>query len=250
MSYSGDLRHYNLTKDLFLKQGRIFVSERSGSSAKIIIEGRELKFFDKSNNFTIPVLCKMVNKDVKNYFEKNKSLKKFQIQPSVFFNLSEIERCLKTDIYAYDINACYWNIAKREGFISEKTYNYGLENKEARLIAIGNLNKKTLKGEILNGEIIEKTIDNPFENVWFFILNETFKMYNEVRNLVGENFISWNTDCVYVSNQCDLLLENYFKSKELTIKKEKIKLLEIKGNEVQYYNYKKEKVSSWFVGHK
>ena len=59
-----------------------------------------------------------------------------------------IENCfdnIKNVVYGYDINACYWNIAYREGIISEKTYKTGLESKEARLTAIGNLNKKTIE---------------------------------------------------------------------------------------------------------
>jgi len=247
MSYRGDLRHFYQTKDLFIAQGREFISERSGSTAKIIIEGRELRYFEKSNDLSIPTLCKMVIQDVKKFLKNNPNFDNLPNQKSIFFNISEIKRCLKTDVFGYDINACYWNIAKREGFISEKTYKIGLENKEARLIALGNLNKKVAKGNVENGVFSEEVFENPNGKIWYFIINEAYKMYLDIRNLVGKNFISWNTDCVYVSNEVDFLMEMYFKAKGLSIKKERIKLLEVKENEVLYYNYKKEKTSSWYL---
>jgi hypothetical protein len=117
--------------------------------------------------------------------------------------------------------------------------------KPARLVAIGNLKKKTFIS-VKQGDLFNKTtVENPLGIIWDLIILEVYQMYLDVRELVGSDFIAWYTDCIYVSRDHSKALKAYFDSKELTIKSEPIKLKDEGINHVTFYSYKKERDSIW-----
>lgn len=113
------------------------------------------------------------------------------------FREGDLEVNYEFDAYKIDINAAYWNEAKRI-FLSEKTYEAGkLVDKKHRLKALGALAVKTKKIVYEKGKEIEKTYTIKDYAKGFFdsaknICSLMYSMYNQNSNVFG----FW-VDCLF-----------------------------------------------------
>jgi len=170
-----------------------------------------------------------------------------------FFNAQFIER-VKTIPEKHnfiDINHCYWRTAYLLGYITEKVYQMGLQDKiskEARLQAIGHLNANKTEEIYIDGQLkISNDIANikfkmAYYNILAYIENLYIDtLYNSQPDSYENNYF-FMTDAFYVNsdytNNIKYILTNNgynFKEQQVISHLEGRKLI-VKGvKEKQYY---------------
>ncbi len=125
-----------------------------------------------------------------------------------------------------DINHAYWRIAYVKGFINEKTYIAGLDSdcKALRLATLSVLGREKKFDEYKNGQLVKTYISQKenieLKNVFKYIRLSCFNYMKEASELIGDDFYSWKTDCIYYrDNEKNVKkIQDYFDSKNLTYK--------------------------------
>lgn len=191
--------------------------------------GNQLFVHSKNSSFQSGLfLFGMVKKDFDNYLLKNPN-PVFIDNYKPAFNAENIDKNAK--VYSYDINHAYWRIAYINDYISENTYNHGLKlkNKNENMKQLYCMalsvqgNSKTLDGYIGDIKTGNKlTVDkNPTHRlIYANIRNLTHKVMDNLAYILGEDFISYNVDCISFKNPKNKTkVEDYFKNQNLTFKK-------------------------------
>lgn len=245
--FRGDLNRFKRLCELYKNQNRNFEIKQSGSVAIIILDNREMFFKEKNENKQIPILCKSVINDVRKWQTKNETIK-LESKKVVFHNKNNIKNNIGNIVVGYDIVSCYWEIAFRDNLISKKTYELGVENKSARTLAIGNLNKRTFKTTYKGSKEIKEIINSKYSSAYNYIIKEVQIMYNELKEIFKDEILSWRTDCIYLSNSTnEKQIEKYFETKSLKIKKSYVKIIECKKHKAIVQNIEKDKTIVWNV---
>jgi hypothetical protein len=143
------------------------------------------------------------------------------------------------DLIYVDINGAYWQTAHNLGIISDKLYLRGLDvGKIVRLAALGSLAKKKDIWKF-DGNDFKKmeTIKNPNENLWFAICKRVSDVMGQVVSAIGDDFVFYWVDGIYVKNTPEVLqtVLGKFIEQGYTSKFEKIPYIEFheKGFDVQ-----------------
>jgi len=113
------------------------------------------------------------------------------------------------DLIYIDINGAYWQTAHQLGIINDSLYVKGLEvNKVVRLAALGSL-AKTKDIWNYDGKDFKKTetIRSPNENLWFAICKRVSDVMSEVVNAIGDDFVFYWVDGIYVKNTAETLVK-------------------------------------------
>jgi len=111
------------------------------------------------------------------------------------------------DLIYIDINGAYWQTAHNLGIINDALYVKGLEvNKVVRLAALGSL-AKTKDIWKYDGKNLKKTetVRSPNENLWFAICKRVSDVMSEVVNAIGDDFVFYWVDGIYVKNKPEVL---------------------------------------------
>lgn len=144
-----------------------------------------------------------------------------------------------SDLVYIDINGAYWQTAHHLGIINDALYLQGLEiNKVVRLAALGSL-AKTKDVWKYDGKDLKKTetIRNPNENLWFAICKRVSDVMIEVVNKVGDDFVFYWVDGIYIKNKPEVVTLVYktFSDLGYTTKTEPIPFIKFheKGFDVQ-----------------
>ena len=125
-----------------------------------------------------------------------------------------------------DINHAYWRIAYIKGLINEKTYIQGLDSdcKALRLATLSVLGREKRFDKYKRGQLEKSFISQKenveLKNVFKFIRLSCFNYMKEASNLLGNDFYSWKTDCIYYrDNDANVeKIQSYFDEKNLTYK--------------------------------
>lgn len=245
MKYSGDMELFSKTKQFLMSKGRNFESEKSGNTGKIKIRNKTYFYFNKTTDSSIPNLCKSVTRDAKKWITENPTAKITDSKKVVHYNKKKLMNSLDSLVYGWDIKACYWSIAVREGYISEKTFHKGNTLKMARLQAIGNLNKSKFTFTQKEGVVTKEKIISETSVIWSLINDEIHNMYLDIKKIAGDDLLCWYTDCLYCSKDITKELTDYFKTKKLEIKQENIKIKSLGNNKVNYWSYKNNREMSF-----
>jgi len=106
---------------------------------------------------------------------------------------------------AIDVNHCYWRTAYLLGFITEFTYNKGIEKKEykdGRLIAIGTLGKILTVTKYVNGVKSEEYQDDrdyiKYGGFFWAVITKVHALLLELWTTLKEDFLMFLTDCVVI----------------------------------------------------
>lgn len=161
----------------------------------------------------------MVKRDVKNFIAENGSIVPYTELP---VNFSNVNFDYANKIIGLDIDNAYWSVAKLKGYISEKTFNKGLEQKEnmksIRLSCLSTLGKSRTyqvyeSGLYIGNEQLKE--DEDLQLVYKDVRFSTYGVMNEVSNELGNDFACWKTDCVFFKNtktnivQAKSIIESY-----------------------------------------
>jgi hypothetical protein len=121
------------------------------------------------------------------------------------------------EIYQIDIKSCYASILCNNNLITKETYEYISQlSKENRLAAIGMLAaKKNIfefdeSGNVANHIVIQSELSDYF----FYCVQETYRIMNECKQILGEHFLFIWVDAIYFSGNEDKAKEviDYFKN--------------------------------------
>jgi hypothetical protein len=166
----------------------------------------------------------MVRKDVKAYLQINKV--KLPIKYGQIEYNKELNEELFGKITATDLNHAYWRIAHNLGVISEKTYNKGLNDdfKAVRLAALSTMGANKKYQKMKNGKLLDeyKIVygDDALKDVYKLIRLTCYKYMNQVKKLLGKDFLCYKTDCIYyIDTQYNRkLVTKFFMEKDLYVK--------------------------------
>lgn len=149
----------------------------------------------------IPHICRRVLADVKKYLLTNP----MPIYDKVRFITRDYDPQLiktigvKDIVHEIDINKCYWTYAYNQKFISHKTFIEFLKNKEARLIALGNLAKTTTIIQHIEGKEVWRTSTASQYAAFFYnIICAIAEIYSQVNQNVGRKIFYFQTDAFLV----------------------------------------------------
>ncbi len=133
----------------------------------------------------------------------------------------------KEKVFEIDLTGAYWNFAFNEGHISEEVYKRGLEvRKTIRLIALGNLAKRTLELRF-DGEKYMPAYFRPSiltQDVFFHVSYLTDLLMRKLIVIANKDFLFYWVDAIFVQGERarDEVI-NYLESEQI-----KYKLIEIK----------------------
>ena len=166
----------------------------------------------------------MVRKDAKVYLKNNK-IKLPKKLPSIDYNKKIREDAFGV-ITSTDLNDAYWRIANNLGIITEATFIKGLKNefKAVRLAALSTMGREKKYTVIKKGDKTDKMHvikgDIEMANVYTLIRYTCFKYMNQVKKMLGKDFLAYKTDAIYY---CDTeenkkMVNDYFEQKNLVSK--------------------------------
>ncbi len=187
--------------DNYKQLKKSFKVRESANYIELITSTGQKIYQNKSKRFTGGLyLFGMVKKDIKNYLEENGEVEPYEELPVNYINTKfDYEK----DVIGMDINNAYWHVALLKGYITENTYEKGLEKeglKSIRLSSLSSLGKSRVYNVYENGEHKndEKVKTNEsLQNVYLDIRYSTYGVMREVARELGEDFCSWKTDCVF-----------------------------------------------------
>jgi hypothetical protein len=162
-----------------------FELHTKSSSIDLLWNERKNRFKKPRPNAKFLTLYAKVKKDAKIFFDSIESIadvKRMIGEVSYFqYDLDDyLSNKGKPDECIYiDISAAYWTKA-REVFLSEDTYEYGLNDKANRLKVLGALAAKTVIDKYENGvKTGSEVIRNPFADLFFLIQYQVDRVVNE-----------------------------------------------------------------------
>jgi hypothetical protein len=165
----------------------------------------------------------LVRNDAKKFLEIHDNIK----LPKKYAQIEYRQEIIKMDrVTGTDLNHAYWRIAYNLGIISENTYIKGLDDKfkSVRLAALSTLGANKKYQKIVDGEITDEYFivygDDNLQNVYRLIRFTCYKYMNEVKKLLGDDFIAYKTDCIYyIDTKANRKKVNtFFEMKDLLMK--------------------------------
>lgn len=163
------------------------------------ITGKELGYINKVRHYVKKL--DLITMFPKQYFEAD--VQYVECDP-------KLKNQVFTDIVEIDIDQAYWETARLLGVISEEIYDIGMSgeiSKQARMVALGSLAKKTyhytFHGQRLIKAEEERSLDT--ENVWFTICKRVADVMQEIKKIMGEDYLFYWVDGVYVKNNPEVI---------------------------------------------
>ena len=161
---------------------------------------------ESDSGYAVDILqcCKAVKSDVRKFTKENgplSSSKAVSLFTNQGFTTSFIVSGNK-EVSLVDIKHCYWKILSNFKIISEKTYLKFKDNRDARLVAVGCL-QRTKKVEQNNGtEVVKKEIkQGVYSWVWRFVQYKAYKAIDTVCNAIQWRIFSYVTDGIYLPTE-------------------------------------------------
>jgi hypothetical protein len=152
----------------------------SANYIELVTETGQKIYQNKSKNFSGGLyLFYMVRKDVEFYLEQNGEVEPYQELPVNYVNK---DYNYEQDTIGMDINNAYWSVAYLKGYISDNTYQKGLEKdglKSIRLASLSSLGKSRIYNVYENGEHTadqEVSKNESLQNVYLDIRYSTMEL--------------------------------------------------------------------------
>lgn len=257
----GSIDKYENSLKTCMNNGESFTTISSGLSRKIVFEnGMKLRYFGTAKNNQLidgAFLVQMVQREIDIYIDE-KGIPKFNKVPDVQqFNIEKIRQNIKSDkplaVIGIDINACYWNVAFKLGYISEKLYERGLKmgKKQGLLISIGCLNKLPIIKRYEHGVLIEKTHDYAFHAkyspFYWNIIEHTYDLMMDSFEVFNENWYMFLTDCIFVDYKKKNEVQQYLIDKGFAFKTHQIQFKSFEKGKLEWFDFKDQNDKSMYA---
>jgi hypothetical protein len=258
---SGDLEKYQSALAYAKKSKQSFTIVSTGLSRKMVLpNGYKLNYFGRkgSNNLVEGAfLVMMVKREIDAYIEKNGVPPKVEPTQVQTFNFTAIKKVLsgnRQPIVGVDINACYWYVAHKLGYISDSLFERGLNTKKKKglLISIGCLNKLPMIKTYENGECVSTTFDFEYNDTYspFYwnIINYTYELMIESFYIFGDDWYMYLTDCLFVSVDKIKDAQEFLKSKGFYHKNHSIEFKSFDSKNITWFDFKDSKIKTMYAG--
>lgn len=200
-----------------------FLIRRGSECNELIFDGLHNVYATENKNFPSNkiFLFNLVNRDVKKFLKTNPFIELPPKKEVTFYSYTyDLEEGRTTGT---DLDHAYWRIAYAKGYISKKTYDYGLDDmaKPLRLATLSVLGREKVFEKWENGEYIEsitlKPKDEQLRMVYADIRYSCFYMMFELSKILGRDFFCWKTDCIYYrdSEKNRKIVQDYFTEREM-----------------------------------
>lgn len=207
------LKNYIYLKKSFKVRSSPNIIEIITSSGQKIYEYKNDRFKDGLYLFG------MVKRDVLKFIAENGLIVPYMELP---VNYANKNFDYSNKLIGLDIDNAYWSVAKLKGYISQKTYDKGLEQKDGmksvRLSCLSILGKSRVYNVYENGIYIgdeQVNGDLDLQNIYKDIRFSTYGVMLEISELLGNDFCCWKTDCIFFKDTIDnrdkatMIIESY-----------------------------------------
>jgi hypothetical protein len=200
-----------------------FLIRRGSECNELIFDGFHNVYATENKNFPSNkiFLFNLVTRDVKKFLKTNPFIELPPKKDVTFYSYTyDLDDGALTGT---DLDHAYWRIAFVKGYISKKTYEYGLDDtaKPLRLATLSVLGREKIFEKWENGEYVEsitvKQKDEQLRMVYQDIRLSCFYMMYELSILLGKDFFCWKTDCIYYRNTAKNIevVQKYFNEREM-----------------------------------
>ncbi len=200
-----------------------FLIRRGSECNELIFDGLHNVYATENKNFPSNkiFLFNLVNRDAKKFLKTNPFIELPPKKEVTFYSYTyDLEEGQTTGT---DLDHAYWRIAYAKGYISKKTYDYGLDDmaKPLRLATLSVLGREKVFEKWENGEYVEsitlKPKDEQLRMVYADIRYSCFYMMFELSKILGRDFFCWKTDCIYYrdSEKNRKIVQDYFTEREM-----------------------------------
>lgn len=258
--HQGTLERFKEQLPTISEKSKDFTIVISGMSRKVLLNnGSVLRYFgtNKENcKIDGAFMVQMVHREIDAYIKKN-GIPPFEVVRDVQnFNLKKIQSLAgkKVPIMGIDINACYWNVAYRLGYISKALYERGVNSvsKQGLLIAIGCLAKRPLHKVFKDGKLVNTFFDDAtyltYSPFYWNIIRYTYEMMIESYKLIGqESWCMWLTDCVFVELEKMKVAQKFINDCGFQHKNHLIEYTSYDGLRCEWHDFKGNKKKQMYV---
>lgn len=258
---SGDLEKYKSALAYAKKSKQSFQIVSTGLSRKIILpNGYKLNYFGRKGAQNLvegAFLVMMVKREIDAYIEKNGVPPQKEPTQVQTFNFTAIKKVLegkRKPIVGVDINACYWYVAHKLGYISDSLFERGLRTKKKKglLIAIGCLNKLPMIKTYKDGECLSTTFDTAYHNTYspFYwnIINYTHEMMIDSFKQFGDDWYMFLTDCLFVSIDRMKDAQMFLTERGFLYKNHTIEFKTYDSKNLTWWDFKDMKMKTMYAG--
>jgi hypothetical protein len=258
---SGDLERYKTALEYARKSKQSFQIVSTGLSRKIIMpNGYKLNYFGRKGAQNLvegAFLVMMVRREIDAYIEKNGTPPQVEPTQVQTFNFSAIRKVLsgkRMPIVGVDINACYWFVAHKLGYISDTLFERGLNTKKKKglLIAIGCLNKLPMIKTYQDGECIDTSFDTAqhqmYSPFYWNIIYHTHELMIESFKVFGDDWYMFLTDCLFVSIDRMKDAQEFLKERGFHYKNHTIEFKTFDSRNITWFDYKDMKIKTMYAG--
>jgi hypothetical protein len=203
-----------------------FLIRRGTECNELIFDGNHNVYATENKNFPSNkiFLFNLVSRDVQKFLKTNPFVELPPKKDVTFYSYTyDLEEGALTGT---DLNHAYWRIAYAKGYISKKTYNYGLDDtaKPLRLATLSVLGREKVFEKWEKGEYIESVVIKPKDEqlrmVYADVRYSCFYMMYEISKLLGKDFFCWKTDAIYYRNTPKniKIVQHYFDERKMQYK--------------------------------
>jgi hypothetical protein len=258
---SGDLEKYRTALEYARKSKQSFQIVSTGLSRKIIMpNGYKLNYFGRKGAQNLvegAFLVMMVRREIDAYIEKNGTPPQVEPTQVQTFNFTAIRKVLsgkRKPIVGVDINACYWFVAHKLGYISDTLFERGLNTKKKKglLIAIGCLNKLPMIKTYQDGVCIDTSFDTAqhqmYSPFYWNIIYHTHQLMIDSFKVFGDDWYMFLTDCLFVSIDRMKDAQEFLKEKGFFYKNHSIEFKTFDSRNITWYDFKDQKIKTMYAG--
>ena len=258
---SGDLEKYRTALEYARKSKQSFQIVSTGLSRKIIMpNGYKLNYFGRKGAQNLvegAFLVMMVRREIDAYIEKNGTPPQVEPTQVQTFNFTAIRKVLsgkRKPIVGVDINACYWFVAHKLGYISDTLFERGLNTKKKKglLIAIGCLNKLPMIKTYQDGVCIDTSFDTAqhqmYSPFYWNIIYHTHQLMIDSFKVFGDDWYMFLTDCLFVSIDRMKDAQEFLKEKGFFYKNHTIEFKTFDAKNITWFDYKDMKIKTMYAG--
>lgn len=243
-----------------LEKSKDFTIVASGMSRKVILSnGSILRYFGTQKQdckVDGAYIVTMVQREIDKYIENN-GVPEFEVVHDVQnFNLKKISEIVgkKVPIMGIDINACYWNVAHKLGYISEELYQRGITSvtKMGLLIAIGCLAKRPVHRVYKDGKLVSNYFDDVtylrYAPFYWNIIRFTYELMIESYKALGNDaWYMFLTDCVFVDLEKMKVAQKFLSDYGLKYKNHLIEFTAFDGYRLDWHDFKHNEKKQMYV---
>lgn len=212
--------------DKLVKNNIDFYVRRGSECNELIYEKRHQVYSSGAKNFPndLVFLFNNVQQDCKKFLAKYPFV---DLPPKV--NVSEYNWKYEHEngtITGTDLNHAFWRIAYVKGYISKRTYEFGLNDKAKalRLATLSVLGREKKYDKFIGGKFIESVVlkekNESLQNIYKDIRYSCYYMMYELSQMLGNDFDCWRTDCIYYRDtpKNRKIVQDYFEEREMLFK--------------------------------